>query len=240
MKTPWFASWFNQDYLNLYSYRDIEEGRLQVHFIIQQLHLQGNEKMLDLGCGMGRHAVIFAEEGFDVLGLDYSSVLIEKALTIVEKNPTLKLRFILGDMRDLSQLGAFDVILSLFTSFGYFDDEENQNVLSEIFHHLNPRGKFFLDYLNPDYVIKNLTPFDEKVIEGQKVLISYTIENSSVIKSIKFPHRTYHEKVKLYSHHALEKMLRNAGFQIMDAWGDFKGNPLNHESPRQIIYCMKT
>lgn len=239
MEASWFDSWFNEDYLNLYAYHDEREAERQVNFIMERLSMSKGSKILDLGCGTGRHALIFAQEGYQVTGLDLSPLFVQKAQENAKKFPNLSLNFLRGDMRDLSRLPQYDVILSLFTSFGYFSDQENCQVLQQIHQHLYSKGKFLLDYLNPGYVLENLIPEQKKIVAGDEVVIRYTIEDDKVVKRICFPQRTYQEEVKLYNRQTLEKFLKMIGFEVIEFWGDYQGRAWSAGSPRQLIYCLK-
>ena len=104
----------------LYSHRSCEDGEKQVQLIIQTLNPSKNAKILDLGCGDGRYLYLFNKRGFRTFGLDLSESLLRKGFEKYRNS-----NVILGDMRAIP--GYFDIILSLFTSFGYFESEkENQ------------------------------------------------------------------------------------------------------------------
>nr|NGX43184.1 hypothetical protein [Chlamydiota bacterium] len=153
---PWYKKWFNEDYLKLYSYRSAEEAEQQVNFVIHALKLKGDEKILDLGCGKGRHSLELAKKGYKVLGIDISEYLIDEAKKCLKMVPSKHLRFQIGDMYHLEHLGTFDVVLNMFTSFGYFDDDkDNAKVFQIVRDHLQSGGKFFLDYLHPAQVRKD-------------------------------------------------------------------------------------
>ena len=150
LEIPWFKKWFDENYLLLYSHRDCEDAEKQVQLIIHTFNPKKNAKLLDLGCGDGRYLYLFNKRGFQTFGLDLSERLLRKGMEKY-KNPNV----ILGDMRAIP--GHFDIILSLFTSFGYFEIErENEKVLDSVSESLNKGGWFWLDFLNPTVVKKNL------------------------------------------------------------------------------------
>ena len=235
MSSSWYNSWFNEDYLNLYSYHNFEEAEKEVNFVFEYLKLKQKNTVLDLGCGVGRHSLALAKKGLDVTGLDLSKHFIQKALELKHEFRDLKMNFVIGDMKDLSRLGIFDVIVNFFTSFGYFSDEENQQVLYQIVQHLGEEGKFFLDYLNPWQVKKSLVRQEVKIVQGQKIEIYREIKDNCVIKTIQFPNKTYHEEVKLYTSDQIIRMLEKVGLKVEQSWGDYDAKPLTQESSRQLF-----
>lgn len=232
-KSHWFLDWFNEDYLNLYAHRDEEEAKEHINFLCHQLNLTGHEKILDLCCGSGRHAILLGKLGYDVTGVDTSDFLIGKA--VESSKDVAAVKFLCRDMRDIGDLGHFDVILSMFTSFGYFEsDKQNQKVLHNISESLADGGLFFMDYLNVSHVYQNLKADDKLVVNGEKVSISRQIVGERVIKTIDFPGRSYRESVKLYDPTTISKMLKNAGFSIVTQWGNYEGESLSSLSERVL------
>lgn len=239
---PWFRKWFNEDYLKLYCSRDRCEASAQVDFLIHAMDLKGNERILDLGCGAGRHTLEFASRGFHCTGVDLSEVLIKEGEKELKKSSNLDVHFIRGDMFQMKNLGIFDVVVNLFTSFGYFnDDSDNVRFFKIARDHLKKNGKFFLDFLHPFKVKRdlNLKPKETLTVEGETVEISKMIEGDIVVKTIVFanPKRIYHERVKLYTREKIESMLSANSLQVVDVWNDYKGNPWNQKGDRQLFYC---
>ncbi len=230
----WYKNWFNQDYLNLYSKRGELEGEKEVESIIQLLSLKGSEKVIDLGCGAGRHCHAFARLGFDITGLDQSKELIE----IAKEGPG---KFIHDDILSFSMPDTFDLALSLFTSFGYFrKDDDNLKLLSKAQESLKVGGTYFLEYLHPFSVRKNLVHAETLIVDQEIVTITRQIEDDIVVKRILFPGRSYEERVKLYSRHQIEKMLSQVGLEIQNVWNDYQGNPFKEEGDRQIFHAVRS
>jgi SAM-dependent methyltransferase len=238
----WFQHWFNKDYLNLYSYRNPEEAAKHVNFLVKALQLHKGESILDLGCGKGRHSLLLAKKGFIVTGVDLSSVLIEEGKNELNNYPNLKATLIAEDMFELKNLGVFDVVINLFTSFGYFEqDIKNEQFFEVVKTHLKPKGKFFLDFLHPAQVKRGLVDFEVRWIHGEKVDISKAIEGDRIVKTIVFnnPKRTYQEKIKLYSREQIEKMIYSHSLTIVNVWNDYNGNPWREDGDRQLFYCIR-
>ena len=147
--TEWFADWFGDAYLELYPHRDVEDARRVLTLISATVHLPG-ARVLDLACGQGRHAIQIDELGANVTGVDLSAVLLKKA-----RYGTPPIRdLVRADMRTLPfRRQAFDVIVNLFTSFGYFqNDDEHRQVVKRAAELLVDGGWFVMDFLNADQV----------------------------------------------------------------------------------------
>lgn len=107
-------------------------------------------RVLDLCCGPARHSLILARKGFDVTGVDRSPFLLSKAREAIA-GATVEL--VESDMRDFVRPGAFDLALSLFTSFGYFETRaEDLKVLRNVRASLKPGGVFLVDVTSKEYV----------------------------------------------------------------------------------------
>lgn len=241
--SQWYETWFDSPhYHRLYGHRSETEAqrfidRLHRHFGWNSLRL------LDLACGKGRHAAAAAELGHDVVGLDLSPNSIAQAK---ERYGTRSnLRFVQADMRSFD-LPAFDGILNLFTSFGYFDREEDQQaVLMKVGQHLTPNGFFLLDFLNVPWARHRLVP--EETVEREGV--AYHIERSferlnpqmeGFVKTIAFeeagtPHH-FTERVAGLDRQALTTMLATVGLAVEQTFGDYALNPYDEDtSPRLIL-----
>ncbi|MCP4156701.1 MAG: class I SAM-dependent methyltransferase, partial [bacterium] len=152
-KKEWFEGWFDENYLLLYSHRNRSDAKEQINLIIDTLKPPKEHSILDLACGEGRYTTLLHELGYhNITGLDLSQTLINSGK---KKYPYLDLH--VGDMRSIK--GKYDLILSLFTAFGYFQsDEENENVLQGIYNSLKPDGTYWFDFLNAQQVEKDMVP----------------------------------------------------------------------------------
>jgi SAM-dependent methyltransferase len=148
----------------------------------------------------------------------------------------------LADMRSLPFRETFDAVLNLFTSFGYFDtDEENFRVLESMASVLRPGGRYILDYLNPEYVARNLQPLTERTLGDRAIVerrwIDPQLKRVNKTIAIRTPEaeRHYQESVRIYTRNEMEEMLKAAGLQITATFGDFESRPISPESPRMIF-----
>jgi SAM-dependent methyltransferase len=235
---PWYTEWFDENYLEVYRHRNTDDAKKQVRLLIDTLKPPPHTAILDLGCGEGRYTAILEKHGFRVLGIDLSDTLVKYGK---KKHPHLNLA--VGDMRFIP--GCFDLILSLFTSFGYFEkDEENKQVIRSVYYSLNPNGIYWLDFLNADCVAKNLIPNSlTRLASGINVSEKRKIENGRIIKDIHFKknnmEKCYKESVRLFTRHDLEQMFQESGFRVMYCFGDYKGNTWSPESERTILVGKK-
>jgi len=241
----WFEEWFESpEYLKVYKKRDNIDAEQLVSFICKNLLLVPGIRVLDLACGAGRHAILFAERGFEVIGVDLSKNLLEVALKNVEESK-LNINFIRSDIRNFMHNEKFDLIVNLFTSFGYFrNDEENFVIFKKASEMLKPEGFFVFDYFNSVYLKENLIPyscdeFDNFSVEQFRSIVNYRVEKKIVV-SDGCESKTYSESVKLYSPAELLIHLNNMGFDKIGLYGDYKGSIFDEKkSQRFLAICQK-
>ncbi|MEM6299984.1 MAG: class I SAM-dependent methyltransferase [Bacteroidota bacterium] len=238
----WFESWFDSPYYHiLYRHRDTRDAQAFMSRLIDELPLLPKQKVLDLACGKGRHSIYLNERGLDVMGVDLS----ENNITHAKQFENDRLRFRVHDMREQLKEVSFDVILNLFTSFGYFSTEaENQQSIQAAVNALRPDGVFLLDFLNPDYVIANLQETETKEYEGITFQIQRKIENGFIVKDIRFEDKKeeYHfqERVKAISLAQFKQYFEESGLTIQYVWGDYELSTFSAQSsPRLIVVGKK-
>src|SRR5262249_19187005 len=131
------------------------------------------DRVLDLACGAGRHAVALAAIGARVVGLDLSLPLLRAG-----QRRWRDARLVRGDIRALPVPGGrMDAVVHLFPSFGYFDrDAEHESVIAEVARVLRPGGRFALDFLNAPLVKASLVPRDEATLNGRRVVQERRLE----------------------------------------------------------------
>jgi len=235
----WFARWFGREYLELYPHRDDRDAVALLALIQRVLGVGAPHRILDLACGSGRHARALRAWGWTV-GLDLSATLLDVAAAASPGAP-----YVRADMRALPFAdGAFDVVVNLFTSFGYFEtDEEHLAVLRGVARVTRPHGWFVLDYLNADYVRATLVPENETVVNGKTIQQrrSITPDGRFVLKTISvLPEgHEYVERVRLFSPDALQSMIRAAGFTVAHTFGDYTGRPPSGDAPRVILFAER-
>lgn len=239
----WFEKWFDSPlYEKLYANRDEAEAEELVELLVRQLELDECSKILDLGCGRGRHSINLNKRGYRVKGIDLSEQAIE---TAKEKANNLGLENITFEVRDMRVPlpQKFDAIVNLFTTFGYFkDDEENASVFDSVKSMLRPGGTFVLDYLNAANVKETYQPQDEGEFQGIGYHIERYIKEDAIYKDIAFKgapvngERLYSERVKLYELDWFKREMGRRNLEIEHVFGDYQGNAFDAEnSPRLLI-----
>ncbi|QQE73013.1 methyltransferase domain-containing protein [Brevibacillus composti] len=244
MAEEWFERSFREDYVLVYQHRDDSSADKEIANLLERLPIKREGRVLDLCCGSGRHSRALARRGYDVVGVDLSPVLLQLAN---ERNPFPNLQFFQYDMREIPFRDEFDIVVNLFTSFGYFSsDEENARVVANMAHALKAGGEVVIDYLNPAYVEAHLVPSSQKEAAGLLIQEERWLENGFVKKRIvvsdpeKAEPRVYQEQVRLFRLEEMTRMLQAAGFTSIQTFGDYQFQPyLRESSPRMIFYAVK-
>lgn len=149
-----FEATFGEDYLYFYAdFLSDEHNDADVDAIVSILGLEGGESILDAPCGHGRISNRLAARGMRVVGIDATELFLTRA-----RQDGSSAEYLHGDIRALPVDGPFDVALSWFTSFGYFEDDENRQVLSEYRRVLRPGGRLLIEMQNHDEFVRRFTP----------------------------------------------------------------------------------
>ncbi|MCH7973180.1 MAG: class I SAM-dependent methyltransferase [Bacteroidetes bacterium] len=236
----WFESWFeSEEYLKVYKHRDEREALQLVESIISITNIKNKSKILDLACGAGRHSIEFAKKGFLLTAVDLSENLLNNA-KVNAQNAEVDIDFIRADIRDFYIDDKFDLVLNLFTSFGYFEsDEENFKVFKSAYDHLNENGFFIFDYFNKKYLEENLIPNSSLRIEDGEIIQKRRIEKGRVIKDIIIKkngnEKYFKESVKIYSLDEIKSKLELTKFNIKDIYGSFDRSKFDESLSNRII-----
>jgi len=236
----WFASWFDTPYYHiLYKERDEAEAQHFMDNLTHYLNLPEDAKILDLACGKGRHSMYLNTLGFDVTGADLSENSIAEASVAAND----KLHFKVHDMR-LPFEEKFDAVFNLFTSFGYFEnDEDNLTTLKAIHDSLSEYGFAVIDFMNANYVINNLVPEEVKTVEGIDFHIKRYVKDHHIYKEIDFEDKgqKFHftEKVKALTLSDFEQMMEEAGIYLLDVFGDYKLRKFYKNDSERLIMIFK-
>ena len=178
----WFASWFDSPYYHvLFKERDEMEAQLFMDNIVHYLNLPEDAKILDLACGKGRHARFIAEKGHHVTGLDLAVESIAAAKAFEHE----RLHFAVHDMRDTFAENEFDYVFNFFTSFGYFENKnDNFRAIESIATALRPQGFLVIDFMNARKVMDNLLQQEEKTLNEVDFHIRRYVEHGFIVKEI--------------------------------------------------------
>jgi SAM-dependent methyltransferase len=229
----------------LFSWQRREEAPKQVGDIIDLLELSPPAKVLDLCCGIGRHSLAFARQGFEVTAVDRTKAYLEKAHKNAESTG-LKIEFIQDDMRSYRKENTYNVALSLFTSFGYFDNPEDDcNVIENLHASLVPGGVLLMDMMGKEVVAREFRErdwYEEDnciVLQERQVGKNWAwMDNHWIIlrdkdrTDLRFSHR-------LYSASELSMLLKNCGFEDVRIYGGYDACAYDHKALRLVAVAQK-
>lgn len=239
MKKKWYETWFDSKYYHmLYKHRDEREAEAFIKRLVNVLHLKKDARLLDLGCGKGRHAITLNKLGYDVTGIDLS----EQSISHAKQFENNTLSFYVHDMRTPLRTNYFDAVFNLFTSFGYFENEkDNSNVVRSAAIQLKENGLLVIDFFNANKVHGCR---EEKQIDGVCFKIHKHIENKHVIKDIQFTDKgqtyDYTERVQLLGINDFKKYLEQHHFKTVHLFGNYLLDPFDAQtSDRLIVVAQK-
>jgi SAM-dependent methyltransferase len=246
MKNNWYKSFFGSDYLNIWDKRfDFTVRTLyEIDVIIKISNLKPGKKILDLCCGQGRHSIELAKKGYVVTGVDISNYLLVKAKLDAERK-RLKINFVLDDIRYWGTKEKFDLVISMFTSFGYFTDRENECLIERISSLLKKSGRFILDIPNKDWSIRNLKKKSEINLGEISILEEKRYDPKTkrlnTTTKISNKRKVLFRSIRLYSLEEIFQILTKERLEIKNVYRDFDLNRFDKfRGKRMLIYCKKS
>jgi len=241
----WFKDWFSSDYyLSVYSHRNDDDADEFLNNILKYIPLAKGSKVLDAACGSGRHSIVMAQKGFNVTAFDLSIPLLNVAVADT-RVLNLDVKYFNSDLRFVPLKEKFKIILNLFTSFGYFeDDEENFAFINSSYSMLEKNGYFVFDYFNSGYLRNNLVIESEKCINGLKILEKRKISENRILKNITIEKEgiksNFEESVHLYSSGEILNKFSAIGFKVVNIFGGYDCTQFSlNNSDRLIIIFQK-
>lgn len=226
-----------------------ERTRRELAGVTSLLDLKEGQRVLDCPTGYGRHAIGLARLGFDVVGSDINSEMLEQAFAASEGTPGVT--FVKENMQFISYSNEFDAVINLFFSFGFFEtEEENNAVLRNFFDALKPGGKFMM---HTDINVPRIFAGDYKLHERRNLTSGRQLE---IVESFDAPTRrltgqwillnqdgTRQEcpqyNHRIYTFEDFAAICRAAGFDKVDGYGDWDGSPLTESSEDMIVVARK-
>jgi len=243
----WWEDVFSEEWLRLFpAPPDVQVDR-EVDFVGQSLGVEKGGWVLDVGCGMGRHAVRLAKRGFQVVGVDLSLSMLARCAEEAQ-GAGAKISFLHADMRELTFADTYDGAYCIGTTFGYFDDEQNAAAIAGIHRSLKPKGLFLLETVNRDYVVRQLPSLVWFEGEGCVCMEESTfnpITSRLVVRRTMISNdggqKTADYSVRLYCLHEIGAILHTAGFRVAEVSGSIAtpGAFFDAESPQAWILAEK-
>jgi SAM-dependent methyltransferase len=241
-ETEWFANdaFWEATYSFMFTDARLAAAPSEVDQIIG-LAACNEGHVLDLACGPGRHSVSFARRGFRVTGVDRSPFLLERARASA-LDSGVDVEWIESDMRAFRRLQAFDLAICLFTSFGFFrDDDDNQQVLTNVAASLKPGGAFVLDVLGKEVLARKFTATSSRdlpdgvIVHRHQIIDDWSRIRNDWIILRDGASRTFQFSHWLYSARELKDMFRRAGFAQLQVYGDLTGAAYGADAMRLIV-----
>jgi SAM-dependent methyltransferase len=268
--SEWWRNLYSERfYFDIYQAEDLELAKTEVDDLVRALDLNPPTTILDCPCGYGRHSIELALRGFDVTGVDLSELQIEEARRIacergagarsidadaqsavaVAQFPAAGARFVVADARALPfPDGSFDLVLNLFLSFGYFEQEsENEAMMRELVRVLKPGGRIVIDQWNRENEIRH---FGIELIETNRNGVQIeTVHRFDPLTgriwwkcSANFPDgsaREWDHSVRAYTVFELKTMLERCGVRVTALYGAFDARPWTLDEQQTVIVGEK-
>jgi SAM-dependent methyltransferase len=247
VSTPWYRPFFGDDYLRVYAPRLTPQRTAQeVEGIVKLLGLPAGSAILDLCCGHGRHAIPLAQRGYRVTGQDLSETFLRQAEASAAA-VGVRVQWVRRDMREMPFESEFDAVINVFTAFGYFEREaDDQRVLEEVQKALKPGGVFLLETMHRDALARRFQPYgitrheDGLLVLEERRFDQVRGRNDVLLTMIHADGRRveHRHSVRIYTATELASMCAAAGLPVDASYGGLDGSPLTLDS-RLALLCRK-
>lgn len=245
------TAWYENDRLWEYwetfilSPRLMDAAPTDAENALKLLDISPGSALLDLCCGYGRHTIEFARRGYRLTGVDRNTRYLDRARQRAA-DADLDIEFVQDDMRTFSRPDAFDGVTNLLTSFGYFDNpDEDRRVLDNIYASLKSGGRVVMEMVGKEVLARIYQKRDWVEQDGVYCMEEREpIENWSRLKLrwIFVKDGTVSEFnliLRLYSAHELTELLTLAGFREVSVYGGLDGSPYDQKANRLVVAAVK-
>jgi SAM-dependent methyltransferase len=245
---PWWEELFGDDFIRTLDKPDRKVIKREADFIEDSLGVEKGAVVLDLACGAGGHAVELASRGYSVVGYDLSLAMLARAADEAQERGQ-RMNFLHGDMREMAFEETFDGVYCWSTSFGYFDEEKNLNVLQRTHRALRQGGLLLLDIMNRDFVAPrqpSLVWFEgEGCVCIDEMHLDFFTSRLRVKRTAMFDDGRSREidySIRLYALHEVGKLLHESGFKVVEVSGHpaHRGVFFGAESARIIVLAERS
>lgn len=217
----------------------------EIDGVLSLTNVARNAVFLDLGCGHGRHVLDLARRGYEVVGLDGTQIYLDRAKQLA-RDQGLNARFIHADLRADLPISAYDCVISFFSTFGYFENHDDDLlVLRNVRRALKPGGMLLMELVGKEILARHFEESEAHEIDERHTLIearevvddweaiesTWTIITDTDAKVLKW-------KARIFSAREIKGLIRAAGFDAVSCYGNFLGAPYNHDAT-QLIVCAK-
>ncbi len=244
---PWHeddAFWIARDQF-MFNPQTREQAIADVAHVLKYLQLPPDAAVLDLCCGPGRHCIELARRGYVVTAVDRTAAYLDQARRLAAE-AGVTVEFVQDDMRCFCRPDGFDAAVNLFTSFGYFDDpNEDRQVLVNLYRSLRAGGRLFMDMMGKEILARVFRPRDWQEQDGVLLLCDRSVERDwswmkvreIYIDGIRREARTLEHR--LYSAAELKSLLLNVGFAEVQIFGSIDGTPYDQHARRLVAVARK-
>lgn len=240
----WWDNFF-PNFRPIFSIKPAKETNAEVRFIIKKLNLKKGSTFLDCPCGIGRTAIPMAKQGIKVTGVDITTSYLAELEEKVDRYK-YPIKLFHDDMRKINFENEFNAAGNLWTSFGYFEKEsDNLLVLKKIYKALKPGGKFIIQLINRDWIIKNFDPDGWTQYDGFKILEKREFDYRTSIHTAVWTYikdgveKSYETKLRIYSYHEMVAMFEKVGFIDIEGYGNIKEDPITCDSRDMFVIGNK-
>ena len=231
----------------------VENTKTEVDFVVRELGLRGDERVLDIACGFGRHSLELARRGFEVVGIDITEVYIQEA-TNQARREELSADFIVMDMRDPTYRSEFDVVLDMGGGIGFLEnDEENLKVFDVVAQALRPGGKHFMDTTNAAHAevtfpssgwevgerSLSLAAFDWDAEKRRMIYTGYMHRFGEVLEKPDLDKPG--SSIRLYTVEEIEAITLDRGLRVVKTYGAWNADtPASERRGPLLVYSQKS
>ncbi|MBD3191583.1 MAG: methyltransferase domain-containing protein [Candidatus Heimdallarchaeota archaeon] len=211
----------------------------EVNFIVDHLPMSSYQTILDVCCGIGRHSINLAKKGYEVTGIDINQQALNQARAYMQSEG-VKVNFLQKDMRKLSMLqGYYDAILSLWQSFGFFDQQTNERIVHQINQKLSPKGRFILDIFNQDFFVSHQGRYEFER-RGIHITETKTIAEDRLTVQLKYHELTTQDtySFQIFSPKEIMALIEKCGFMTLVKCTHFNAleQPSANHSRMQFVF----
>jgi len=244
---PWWEDLFNDDFIRTMAKVTDAQIATEVNFIEESLGLAKGAVVLDMACGTGRHAIEMTRRGYQVVGFDLSLAMLARAADEAQERDQ-KLNFVQGDMREMTFEETFDGVYAWNTSFGFFEEEKNNAVISNVHRALKAGGLLLLDVANRDYLARqspSLAWFEgDGCVCMDEMHVDWITSRMRVKRTMMLDDGRTRESdysIRVYALHELGKILHDHGFRVAEVSGRVAtpGVFFGADSPRILVVAEK-
>jgi SAM-dependent methyltransferase len=239
---------FREEYFDIYGpMLPQERSTREVEGIVNLLNLPPGSRILDLACGHGRHAIPLAERGYRVTGQDLSDVFLDRARAAANACG-VTVDWVHSDMREIPFVDEFDAVINIFTAFGYFEsDAEDERVLHEVHKALRPGGRVLLELMHRDALVRGFQPYGVQRREDGLLVIEerrfdQQTGRNTVRVTLIYPdgHRSsWGHDARIYTVTELAGLLARSALDVVAVHGGLDGGPLTLDSRRLVVIGQK-